>query len=173
VGDPKDPRTAIGPLIDPGHRQKVHGYVELAQEEGGHLVTGGQPISEGELANGCYYPPTILSAMTNNMRAAREEIFGPVESVIPFDTEEEALRIANDSPFGLAGMLWTQNLDRAHRMAASWKAGTVWINCFFERDLRLPFGGEGASGVGREGGSFSREFFTEPRAVVIKLAEAP
>jgi aminomuconate-semialdehyde/2-hydroxymuconate-6-semialdehyde dehydrogenase len=132
-------------------------------------LIGGVPLRTGELAKGCYYPATILADMRNDMRAAREEIFGPVESVIPFDTETEALAIANDSPYGLVGTLWTQNLDRAHRMAAAWKAGTVWTNCFFERDLRLPFGGEGASGVGREGGSFSREFFTEPRAVTLKL----
>jgi len=87
-----------------------------------------------------------------------------------FDDEEEALRVVNDSPFGLAGMLWTRDLDRAHRMAAAWRAGTVWVNCFFERDLRLPFGGEKASGIGREGGDYSREFFTDPRAVVIQRA---
>ncbi|MDM7490921.1 aldehyde dehydrogenase family protein, partial [Rhodococcus sp. CSLK01-03] len=120
-------------------------------------------------AAGFYYPPTVITGLTNDSRTAREEIFGPVETVLGFDTEEEALRIANDSPYGLAGMLFTQNLDRAHRMAARWRAGTVWINCFFERDLRLPFGGEGASGLGREGGQYSRDFFTEPRAVTLRL----
>lgn len=105
-----------------------------------------------------------MTGLTNANRAAREEIFGPVETVLGFDTEEEAMRITNDSPpYGLAGMLYTTNLDRAHRMAARWKAGTVWINTFFERDLRLPFGGgEGISGLGREGGQYSRDFFTEP-----------
>jgi aminomuconate-semialdehyde/2-hydroxymuconate-6-semialdehyde dehydrogenase len=98
----------------------------------------------------------------------REEIFGPVQTVVAFDDEAEALRIANDSPYGLAGMLWTNDLDRTLRMTEAWRTGMVWVNCFFERDLRLPFGGEKASGVGREGGSHSREFFTDPRAVVIR-----
>ncbi|BAD57899.1 aldehyde dehydrogenase [Nocardia farcinica] len=169
VGDPKDPATFLGPLIEARHLDKVHGYVELAQDEGGKVVTGGARLTGPDHAAGHYYPPTIITGLTNDSRTAREEIFGPVETVLGFDTEDEALRIANDSPYGLAGMLFTQNLDRAHRMAARWRAGTVWINCFFERDLRLPFGGEGASGVGREGGQYSREFFTEPRAVTLRL----
>lgn len=169
VGDPKDPSTFMGPLIEQQHLEKVHGYVELAQEEGGKVLVGGERLRDPARAGGFYYPPTVITGLTNQARAAREEIFGPVETVLGFDTEEEALRIANDSPYGLAGMLFTQNLDRAHRMAAKWRAGTVWINTFFERDLRLPFGGEGISGLGREGGQYSRDFFTEPRAVTLRL----
>ncbi|MEP9394888.1 aldehyde dehydrogenase [Gordonia sp. VNK1] len=169
VGDPKDSGTFMGPLIEQRHLDKVAGYVELAQEEGGKVITGGERLTGVAHAKGFYYAPTVITGLTNESRTAREEIFGPVETVIGFDTEDEALRIANDSPYGLAGMLFTQNLDRAHRMAARWKAGTVWINTFFERDLRLPFGGEGISGLGREGGQYSREFFTEPRAVTIRL----
>lgn len=169
VGDPKDPTTFMGPLIEQQHLEKVHGYVELAQEEGGKVLVGGERLRDPARAGGFYYPPTVITGLTNQARAAREEIFGPVETVIGFDTEDEALRIANDSPYGLAGMLFTQNLDRAHRMAAKWRAGTVWINTFFERDLRLPFGGEGISGLGREGGQYSRDFFTEPRAVTLRL----
>lgn len=169
IGDPKKSTTFLGPLIEQQHLEKVHSYVELAKTEGGEIVTGGARLTDGELAGGFYYPPTIITGLTNESRTAREEIFGPVETVIGFDTEEEALRMTNDSPYGLAGILFTQNLDRAHRLAARWKAGTVWINCFFERDLRLPFGGEGSSGLGREGGQYSREFFTEPRAVTIRL----
>ncbi len=169
IGDPKSPDTFLGPLIEDAHRQKVHGYVELAQTEGGQLLTGGLPVTSPGLDQGFYYPPTVIAGLTNSARAAREEIFGPVETVLEFTDEQEAMRIANDSPYGLAGMLFTTNLDRAHRMARRWRAGTVWINTFFERDLRLPFGGEGASGLGREGGQYSRDFFTEPRAVTIRL----
>jgi aminomuconate-semialdehyde/2-hydroxymuconate-6-semialdehyde dehydrogenase len=170
VGDPKDPSTQMGPLIEAAHLEKVHGYVELGQAEGGTLLTGGEPVTANGCENGFYYPPTILTGLSNDTRTVREEIFGPVQTVIPFDTDEEALAIANDTEYGLAGMMWTKDLDRAHQLAARWRAGTVWINCFFVRDLRLPFGGVGASGVGREGGQYSREFFTEPQAVVIEHA---
>lgn len=168
VGDPKLAETDVGPLVDAHHRLKVDGYVQLGIKEGGELACGGQAPRADDLAAGSYYEPTVLVGMHNEMRAVREEIFGPVQVVIPFEDEHEALRIANDSPYGLAGMLWTTNLDRAHRMVEEWRTGMVWVNCFFERDLRLPFGGEKASGIGREGGNHSREFFTDPRAVVIK-----
>ncbi|MFE5739888.1 aldehyde dehydrogenase [Streptomyces celluloflavus] len=169
VGDPKNQHTAMGPLIEQRHLDKVHGYVELARSEGGSVLTGGSPLTTGGLERGFYYPPTIITGLANESRTAQEEIFGPVETVIPFDTEQEALHLANSSPYGLGGILFTTDLDRAHRMAAAWQAGTVWVNCFFERDLRLPFGGQGISGIGREGGQHSREFFTEPRAVMLRL----
>jgi aminomuconate-semialdehyde/2-hydroxymuconate-6-semialdehyde dehydrogenase len=169
VGDPKSPESFMGPLIEAQHLDKVHGYVELARKEGGEVLIGGERLTGAEHDAGFYYPPTVITGLTNADRTAREEIFGPVLTVIPFDTEADALAIANDTPYGLAGILNTTNLDRAHRMAARWKAGMVWINCFFERDLRLPFGGEGISGKGREGGQYSREFFTEPRAVTLRL----
>lgn len=169
VGDPKNPDTFMGPLIEQQHLDKVHGYVELARSEGGTVVTGGSQSLGPDYDGGFYYPPTVITGLDNSSRTAREEIFGPVQTVIPFDTEDEALAVANDTPYGLAGILNTQNLDRAHRLAARWKAGMVWVNCFFERDLRLPFGGEGISGKGREGGQYSREFFTEPRAVTLRL----
>lgn len=169
VGDPRDHGTFMGPLIERRHLEKVHGYVELAQSEGGTVVTGGSRLTSGDLAGGFYYPPTVITGLTNDARAAQEEIFGPVETVIPFDTEAEALGLANSSPYGLAGILFTTNLDRAHRLASEWNAGTLWVNCFFERDLRLPFGGQGISGVGREGGQYSRDFFTEPRAVMVRI----
>ncbi|MEU0468089.1 aldehyde dehydrogenase [Amycolatopsis sp. NPDC006131] len=169
IGDPKNPANIMGPLIEQRHLDKVHGYVELAQREGGSVVTGGERARGTGLDDGFYYRPTIITGLTNDTRTAQEEIFGPVQTVIPFDTEEEALTLANTSPYGLAGVLFTTNLDRAHRMVRRWKAGMVWVNCFYERDLRLPFGGEGISGLGREGGQYSREFFTEPRAVTLRI----
>jgi aminomuconate-semialdehyde/2-hydroxymuconate-6-semialdehyde dehydrogenase len=169
VGDPKDPATEVGPLVERRHLEKVDSYVRLGLEEGGTLLAGGGAAVDPSLpAEGLYYGPTVLGGMDNEMRSVREEIFGPVQAIVPFEDEAEALRIANDSPYGLAGMLWTDDLDRAHRIADSWRTGMVWINCFFERDLRLPFGGERSSGIGREGGAHSREFFTDPRAVVVK-----
>ena len=168
VGDPKDPGTEVGPLVEAGHREKVDGYVQLGVREGGELLCGGGPPGDAALGDGHYYAPTVLGGMHNGMRTVREEIFGPVQVIVPFDDEDEVLALANDSEYGLAGMLWTDDLDRAHRMAEAWRTGMVWVNCFFERDLRLPFGGEKASGIGREGGRHSREFFTDPRAVVIR-----
>jgi aminomuconate-semialdehyde/2-hydroxymuconate-6-semialdehyde dehydrogenase len=167
VGDPKDATTDVGPLVERVHLEKVHGYVEQAQQEGGELLVGGT-LAQGANGGGLEYPPTVLGRMRPEMRAVREEIFGPVQVLLPFHDEAEALTMANDSTYGLAGMVWTRDLDRAHRMARNWRAGNVWVNCFFERDLRAPFGGERDSGVGREGGHYSREFFTEPRTVVVK-----
>jgi aminomuconate-semialdehyde/2-hydroxymuconate-6-semialdehyde dehydrogenase len=169
IGDPKDAGTQLGPLIEQSSLERVHGYVRLAEQEGGNVVLGGERLRDPELARGWYYPPTVITGLTNDSRVAQEEIFGPVELLLPFDDEAEVLRQVNSSEYGLAGMLFTRDLDRAHRMAARWQAGTVWINCFFERDLRLPFGGERNSGLGREGGRHSREFFTEPRAVTLRL----
>ena len=169
VGDPKDPSTEIGPLVECRHLAKVDRFVRLGIEEGGTLLTGGRRPDGASLpVDGHYYLPTVLGGMDNTMRAVREEIFGPVQAIVPFADEAEALALANDSSYGLAGMLWTNDLDRAHRIGDRWRTGMVWVNCFFERDLRLPFGGERASGIGREGGPHSREFFTEPRAVMVK-----
>jgi aminomuconate-semialdehyde/2-hydroxymuconate-6-semialdehyde dehydrogenase len=172
VGDPKAETTDVGPLVEPAHLEKVQRYVDLALEEGGELLVGGAPV-EGAGPSGMHFPATVLGSMSNDMRSVREEIFGPVQVIVPFDDDAEALAIANDSPYGLAGMLWTSDIDRVNAMVRRWRAGTVWVNTFFERDLREPFGGVGESGIGREGGGFSREFFTEPQAVVIRHNELP
>lgn len=163
IGDPQDPGTQIGPLASREHYRKVRGYVESVESEGGKLRTGG-------LGDGWVVRPTVVVDMPPNARHVREEIFGPLVVVTPFDTEAEAVAMANGSPYGLNAMLFTENLHRAHRVSAALKAGTVWVNCFFIRDLRAPFGGVGDSGIGREGGNFSREFFTEPKAVVMQIA---
>ncbi|WP_217576343.1 aldehyde dehydrogenase [Streptomyces sp. GbtcB7] len=165
VGDPKNEATQIGPLASAEHHAKVAGYVDTIAENGGALRAGGR----GE---GWTIRPTVITGMDQKARHAREEIFGPVVVVIPFTTEAEAVELANDTPYGLNAMLFTENLHRAHRVAAALRAGTVWVNCFFVRDLRAPFGGAGDSGIGREGGNFSREFFTEPKAVVMQIDPA-
>lgn len=163
LGDPKEQATQLGPLSSEEHHQKVRGYVETVEAEGGKILTGGL----GD--HGWFVRPTVVVDADPRARVCREEVFGPLVVVAPFDGEDEAVTAANDSPYGLNAMLFTQNLSRAHRVAARLRAGTVWANCFFVRDLRAPFGGVGDSGVGREGGTFSREFFTEPKAVVVEL----
>jgi aminomuconate-semialdehyde/2-hydroxymuconate-6-semialdehyde dehydrogenase len=162
IGDPMDPATQIGPLASEQHFRKVSSYFEVIERDGGKIVTGG--VGEGWIVR-----PTVVVDLPVTSRAWCEEIFGPIVVVTPFRNEEEAIRLANDTPYGLNAMLFTENVRRAHRVAAALKAGTVWVNCFFIRDLRAPFGGVGDSGVGREGGLFSREFFTEPKAVVMEI----
>jgi aminomuconate-semialdehyde/2-hydroxymuconate-6-semialdehyde dehydrogenase len=165
IGDPADRATELGPLASQEHFTKVRGYLETVEREGGKVRTGGT-------VDGWVIRPTVLVDLPPTATHAREEIFGPVVTVHRFDTEDEVVALANDTPYGLNAMLFTSDLDRAHRVAGQLRAGTVWVNCFFIRDLRAPFGGVGDSGVGREGGNFSREFFTEPKAVVIEIAGA-
>jgi aminomuconate-semialdehyde/2-hydroxymuconate-6-semialdehyde dehydrogenase len=159
VGDPKDPATQLGPLASQEHWKKVRSYLDSIEPDGGTIRTG----------EGWVVLPTIVENAPPTARVCREEVFGPVVTVTPFDTDDEAIAQANDTPYGLNAMIFTENLSRAHRASAALKAGTVWVNCFFIRDLRAPFGGVGDSGIGREGGNFSREFFTEPKAVVMQL----
>lgn len=168
VGDPLEERTTIGPMVSEEHRDRVASYLEIGAAEGTIRLGGGAPLDPA-LRAGYYVEPTIIEGLPNHSRAIREEIFGPALVVTPFDDEADAIARANDTPYGLAAMVWTTNLSRAHRVAARIRAGLVWINCFFVRDLRTPFGGMGASGLGREGGYHSREFFTEAKTITVEL----
>lgn len=164
IGDPFDPETKFSALASEKHYNKVKSYVEAAEAEGGTLLTGGLDPEGRWLVK-----PTIVEGLSLTSSPYCDEIFGPVCVVNKFDTEEEALQMANDTRYGLNAMLFTENLSRAHRVASKLKGGQIWVNCFFIRDLRTPFGGMGDSGVGREGGNFSKEFFTEPKAVVMQI----
>lgn len=164
AGDPFDPATTFSVLASKKHFQKVAAYVDGVETDGGKLLTGGVDDSGRWLVR-----PTIVTDLPLTAPAYRDEIFGPVCVVNSFDTEDDVIALANDTRYGLNAMVFTENLSRAHRTASRLRAGTVWVNCFFIRDLRAPFGGVGDSGVGREGGNFSREFFTEPQAVVMQL----
>lgn len=171
IGDPQDPGTNVGPLVSKEHYNKVVSYLKIAEMENATLVYGGEPPALPDpLKNGFYLKPTIYIQENPKARICQEEIFGPIVTMIPFDTEEEALKIANDTQYGLNGIVWTDNLQRAHRIAAKVRAGTIWVNCWFVRDLRAPFGGFKKSGIGREGGRYSIEFFTEAKNVCLALS---
>jgi 5-carboxymethyl-2-hydroxymuconic-semialdehyde dehydrogenase len=163
VGHPLDPATAIGPLIHPRHVEKVTGYFRLAREEGASIAAGGGP------AAGNYVQPTVFAGARNSMRIAQEEIFGPVLTVIPFHDEAEAIALANDVRYGLAAYLWTADVGRAHRVAGALDAGMVWVNSENNRHLPTPFGGMKASGIGRDGGDFSFDFYMETKNICVAL----
>lgn len=169
IGDPMSEDTDQGALVSAGHLEKVEAYLALAREEGGRVLCGGQRVTlAGELAGGYYLRPAVVEGLTNDCRTNQEEIFGPIVTLQAFDTEAEALALANDSAYGLAATVWTQNTSRAHRIAEQLQSGIVWINCWMLRDLRTPFGGVKQSGVGREGGWEALRFFTEAKNVCIK-----
>lgn len=168
IGDPLDPGTRLGPLVSVEQLERALGYVELGRQEGAKVLMGGGRPERSELAAGNYMEPSVLVDVDNSMRCVREEIFGPVLTVMPFDHLDEAIAVANDSPYGLAGMVWTQSLDVAQRTTREVRTGSMWVNCFSIRDTRAPFGGYKQSGIGREGGDHSMEFYTEQKAVYLK-----
>jgi 5-carboxymethyl-2-hydroxymuconic-semialdehyde dehydrogenase len=170
VGLPADPATEVGALIHPSHYERVMSYVQAGLAEGARLVAGGR--RPAHLPAGNYLAPTVFADVTPEMRIFREEIFGPVVCVTPFDTEAEAIALANDTRYGLAAYIWTQDLRRGHRVAHAVEAGMLWLNSHNVRDLRTPFGGVKASGLGREGGHHSLDFYTESRIVHVALADA-
>jgi len=169
VGPPDQKDTKLGALVSKAHYEKVLSHIEIAKSEGGHILTGGEAIFPAGHEKGWYIAPTIIADLPNMCRTNQEEIFGPVVTIMPFDTEEEALSYANSTDYGLSATLWTENLSRANRMAKHIQAGIVWINTWLLRDLRTPFGGVKNSGVGREGGFEALRFFTEPKNVCIQF----
>jgi 5-carboxymethyl-2-hydroxymuconic-semialdehyde dehydrogenase len=171
VGDPHDPKTEVGPLIHPEHWNRVYSYMDVARKEGATITIGGDRPTG--LNNGNYFAPTLVTGVQNSMRIAQEEIFGPVLVVIPFKDEEEALHMANNSQYGLAAYVWTDDLARAHRVAQRLECGLVWINSHNVRDLRAPFGGSKASGIGREGGLYSFDFYTELTTIHVAMNDYP
>ena len=170
VGDPGDNDTQVGAVVSENHLNKILSYVNLAREEGGEVVVGGKCIKlKGRCSSGYYMQPTVITGLTPACRTNREEIFGPVVTVTPFDDEEEVLDYANSTDYGLSATIWTQDLKKAHRVAHKVKSGVVWVNCWLLRDLRTPFGGMKQSGLGREGGFDALRFFTEEKNICIKL----
>jgi aminomuconate-semialdehyde/2-hydroxymuconate-6-semialdehyde dehydrogenase len=169
-GDPSLTTTRMGAIVSKGHMEKILSYVELAQQEGGKILTGGKRvILDGELKEGWFIEPTVIEGLSYDCRTNQEEIFGPVVTIMPFDTVDEVVMMANSTQYGLAASIWTSNLTRAHQLAGMIQSGIIWINCWLLRDLRTPFGGMKGSGVGREGGFEALRFFTEPKNVCVKL----
>ena len=180
IGDPLEPNTDVGAIVSKQHFDKIMSYIDLAKAEGGIVLTGGQASEPGALAtgfrvdsercaNGYFMQPTIIEGLPHDCRTNQEEIFGPVVTIMPFDTEDEVLAYANSVRYGLSATVWTENLSRAHRVAAKLESGIVWVNCWLLRDLRTPFGGLKDSGVGREGGFEALRFFTEEKNVCFKV----
>ena len=171
IGDPTDPATTLGALISREHLARVQGFLDSARADGATFECGGKRPDglPAHLADGAFLEPTVITGLGRDCKAQRQEIFGPVVTVTPFDTEDEVIELANDTRYGLSATVWTQDLTRAHRVVAQLEAGIIWINTWFLRDLRTPFGGMKYSGIGREGGVHSLEFYSELKNICIKL----
>ena len=170
VGDPMKEDTDLGAIVSKQHFEKILSYIDLAEKEGGKILCGGKIFRpEGRCRDGWFIEPAVIEGLKYDCRTNQEEIFGPVVTITPFESEDEVMMMANSTQYGLASIIWTENLTRAHRLAAKIKTGIVWINCWMERDLRTPFGGMKNSGVGREGGFEALRFFTEPKNVCVKM----
>ena len=171
IGDPLSEKTDLGALVSKGHFEKVSSYIKLAKEEKGTILFGGKkPNLEDSLKDGYYLRPTLIEGLDPFSRTNQEEIFGPVASITPFDSEEEVLDWANSTTYGLAGTIWTQDLKKAHRLANKVNSGILWVNCWMKRDLRTPFGGLKHSGVGKEGGLYALNFFTEEKNICVDFS---
>ena len=168
IGDPSDENTNLGALISPEHLSKVEEYIEIAKSEGGTILTGGYPSLSEKYKNGNWISPTVIADLDVDSRCSTEEIFGPVVTIHKFSTENEAIDIANNTRYGLAGSIWTSDLEKGNRVAESIHTGMIWINTWLHRDLRVPFGGVKDSGVGREGGKWSLNFFSEAMNICTK-----
>lgn len=169
VGDPKDPKTNIGAVVSYEHLQKIKSYIDIVEKENCKIIYGGdKPVLDKEFENGYFINPTIIETQDNKCRLMQEEIFGPVVTITKFKDENEVINMANDIEYGLSASVWTENISKAHRVADLLECGTVWINNWMTRDLRVPFGGVKSSGVGREGGKYSIEFYTEVKNVCFK-----
>ena len=173
TGDPRDPSVNFGPLVSAQHCEKVVSYLQLGKEEGARLLAGGNRITEGALAQGYYVEPTVFSDCHDEMRLVREEIFGPVMSILAFDDEEEAITRANATGYGLAGGVFTQSLNRAHRVIHQLEAGICWVNSWGESPAPMPVGGYKLSGVGRENGLDTLMHYTRTKSVLIEMGDYP
>ncbi|SVD44879.1 uncharacterized protein METZ01_LOCUS397733, partial [marine metagenome] len=170
VGDPKNENSSLGAVVSEDHMNKILSCIDRAKDEGGEVLTGGKRlVLNGKLKNGYYVEPTIIDGLSFDCKTNQDEIFGPVVSMIPFKEEEEVIKMANATKYGLSASLFTRDISRGHRVAAAIDSGVVWVNTWMLRDLRIPFGGMKSSGVGREGGFKSLQFFTEPKNVCIKI----
>lgn len=172
VGDPLAPETQLGPVVSSEQLDRISGFLELGKQQGARTLSGGERITEGSLGNGFYIAPTVFADVNDNMRIAREEIFGPVISAMPFDTLEEVIVRANDSNYGLGSGVWSRNINTVHRVAQGLRTGTVWANCYQVMDPAIPFGGYKMSGYGRESGQEHLREYVQTKSVIVKLDEA-